>query len=126
MRGDLFVAHVDDLDALVDAAVVDVDDMAAAKRPDHLDAFVLERFGDQMPAGDHGSRRFFFRFGIYWRCHLYLAWFLLKYHLSAANPPFGAHSIERLARSIAVRQVTSMHLIIKISSLSLSPLTLVF
>ncbi len=60
MRGDLFMAHVDDLDAFVDAAVVDVDDMAAAERPDHLDAFVLERLGDQMPAGDHRVRSLLF------------------------------------------------------------------
>ena len=30
VRGDLFVAHVDDADALIDAAVIDVDDVAAA------------------------------------------------------------------------------------------------
>ena len=69
MRSDLFVAHVDDLDALVDAAVVDVDDMAAAKRPDDLDAFVLERLGHQMSAGNNRAGSFFFGFGIYWRCH---------------------------------------------------------
>ena len=60
MGRDLLMAHVDDLDALVDAAVVDVDDMAAAERPDHLDAFVLERLGDQMPAGDHRVRSLLF------------------------------------------------------------------
>ena len=67
VRRDLLMAHVDDLDAFVDAAVVDVDDMAAAKRPDHLDAFVLERLGDQMPAGDHWAGSFFFSFA--GRCH---------------------------------------------------------
>jgi hypothetical protein len=30
VRGDLFVAHVDDADALIDAAIIDVDDVAAA------------------------------------------------------------------------------------------------
>ena len=64
---DLLMAHVDDLDAFVDAAVVDVDDVAAAKRPDHFDAFVLERLGDQMPAGDHWAASFFFSFA--GRCH---------------------------------------------------------
>ena len=53
VRGDLLVAHVDDANALIDAAVVDVDDVAAAKREDRVDAFVLQRLGDQMAAGDH-------------------------------------------------------------------------
>ena len=52
VRGDLLVAHIDDADALVDAAVVDVDDVAAAEREDGIDAFVLERLGDQVAAGD--------------------------------------------------------------------------
>ena len=30
VRGDLFVAHVDDADALIDATIIDVDDVAAA------------------------------------------------------------------------------------------------
>jgi hypothetical protein len=47
------VAHVDDADALVDAAVVDVDDVPAAQREDGVDPFVLQRAGHQVPAGDH-------------------------------------------------------------------------
>ena len=53
VRGDLLVAHVDDADALVDAAVVDVDDVAAAEREDRVDALVLQRLGDQVAARDH-------------------------------------------------------------------------
>ena len=64
VRRDLLMAHVDDFDAFVDAAVVDIDDMTAAERPDHLDAFILERLGDQMPAGDNRTGRFLFRFDI--------------------------------------------------------------
>src|SRR5688500_16133317 len=69
------MAHVDDLDAFIDATVIDIDDMTAAERPDHLDAFVFERLSDKMPAGDDRSGRFLFGFGIYWRCHGYLVWF---------------------------------------------------
>jgi hypothetical protein len=60
VSGHLLVAHINDLDAFVEATVVDVDDMAAAKRPDDFDAFVLERLGDQMAAGDHRADRFAF------------------------------------------------------------------
>ena len=49
---DLFVAHVDDADAFVDAAVVDIDDVAAAQGEDRVDAFALQRLGDQMAARD--------------------------------------------------------------------------
>ena len=56
MRRDLLVAHVDNLDALVQAAVVDVDDMAAAQREDGLDALVLERLGNQVAARNLLSR----------------------------------------------------------------------
>src|SRR3954468_10227875 len=52
MRGDLLVADVDDLDALVDAAVVDVDDVAAAEGVDHVDPLCLQGLGDQVAAGD--------------------------------------------------------------------------
>ena len=50
MGRDLLVAHVDDLDAFVKAAVVDVDDMAAAQGEDGLDALVFERLGNQVAA----------------------------------------------------------------------------
>ena len=55
--GDLLVADVDDLDALVDAAVVDVDDVAAAEGVDHVDALGLQRLGDQVTAGDRFRHR---------------------------------------------------------------------
>ncbi len=50
--GRLLVAHVDDLDALVDAAVVEGHDVAAAEREDTLDAGLLERLGRELPAVD--------------------------------------------------------------------------
>ena len=50
VRRDLLVTHVDDADALVHAAVVDIDDMAAAQREDRVHAFVLERLRHQMAA----------------------------------------------------------------------------
>jgi len=37
----LLVPHVDDLDALIDAAVIDVDDVPAAEREDRIDTLVL-------------------------------------------------------------------------------------
>jgi hypothetical protein len=49
VRGDLLVAYVDDFDALVDATVVDVDDVAAAQGVDDVDALRLEGLGDEMP-----------------------------------------------------------------------------
>ena len=49
---DLLVADVDDLDALVDAAVVDVDDVAAAEGEDRVDALGLQGLRDQVAAGD--------------------------------------------------------------------------
>ncbi len=52
VRGDLLVAYVDDLDALVDAAVVDVDDVAAAQRVDAVDPLGLECLGNEVAAGD--------------------------------------------------------------------------
>ena len=52
VRRRLLVAHVDDADALIEAAVVDVDDMAAAKREDGVHALGLQRLGDEMPARD--------------------------------------------------------------------------
>ena len=48
----LLVADVDDLDALVDAAVVDVDDVAAAEREDRVDPLGLQGLGDQVAARD--------------------------------------------------------------------------
>ena len=55
VRGHLLVPHVDDADAFIDAAVVDVDDVAAAEREDRVDAFVLERLRHQM-AARHDAR----------------------------------------------------------------------
>jgi hypothetical protein len=58
VRGYLLVAYVDHIDALVDATVVDVDDVAAAQREDDLDAFVLQRLRHQVPARDRGLAGF--------------------------------------------------------------------
>ena len=52
MRGDLLVVHVDDADAFVDAAVVDVDDVPATQREDRVDPLVLQGLRDEMSAGD--------------------------------------------------------------------------
>ncbi len=51
MGGGLLMAHVDDADAFVDAAVIDVDDVAAAQGEDGVDTLVLQRLGDQMATG---------------------------------------------------------------------------
>ena len=53
MGGSLFVAHVHDADALVDASVVDIDDVAAAQGEDGVHALVCQGLGDQVPAGNH-------------------------------------------------------------------------
>src|SRR4051812_48803573 len=53
MSGDLLVADVDDLDALVDAAVVDVDDVAATEGVDDVDPLCLQGLGDQVATRDH-------------------------------------------------------------------------
>jgi hypothetical protein len=52
MGGDLLVAHVDDPDPLVEAAVVGVDDVPAAQSPDDVDALGPQRLGDELTAGD--------------------------------------------------------------------------
>jgi hypothetical protein len=51
MRGDLLVAHIDDANTLVDAAVIDIDDVAAAQREDRIDTFILECLRDKVTAG---------------------------------------------------------------------------
>ena len=48
----LLVTDVDDLDAFIGAAVVDVDDMAAAEGEDDVDPLVLEGLGNEVTAGD--------------------------------------------------------------------------
>ena len=63
MRGHLLVADIDDLDALVDATVVDVDDVAAAEREDHIDPLGLQRLGHQVTSGDR------FRCRVRWLGH---------------------------------------------------------
>ena len=50
VRGHLLVAHVDDADAFIEAAVVDVDDVAAAEREDGVHTLVLQRLGDETAA----------------------------------------------------------------------------
>jgi len=54
---DLLVADVVHLDALVHAAVMDVDDVAAAQREDHLYAFGLECLDDEMTSRDSNRPR---------------------------------------------------------------------
>ena len=49
--GDLFMAHVDDADVVVDATVVGVDDVSAAEREDRVHACVREGRSHQVPAG---------------------------------------------------------------------------
>ena len=53
MSSDLLVAHVDNADAFIDAAVIDIDDVAAAKREDGVDTFILQRPRHQMATGHH-------------------------------------------------------------------------
>lgn len=50
--GDLFVPDVDDFYALVDAAVVDVDDVAAAQGVDAVDPLGLQRLCNEMTTGN--------------------------------------------------------------------------
>ncbi len=59
--GGLLVADVDDTDPFVDAAVVNVDDVAATQGEDRVDALGLEGLGDQMAAGYHGAVAAFLR-----------------------------------------------------------------
>jgi hypothetical protein len=53
VRGDLFVANIDDADALIDAAIINIDDVAAAKSEYRVDTLVLQRLRDQMTSRDH-------------------------------------------------------------------------
>src|SRR5882757_1389483 len=53
VRGHLLMPHIDDANTFIDAAVIDIDDVAAAQREDGVDAFVFEGFGDQVAAGYH-------------------------------------------------------------------------
>ena len=48
----LLVADIDDPDALVEAAVIDIDDVAAAQGEDGVDALALEGLGDELSARD--------------------------------------------------------------------------
>src|SRR5581483_6447146 len=52
MAGDLLVPGVDDADAFVEAAVVDVLDVPAAQREDRVDPLALEHPGDEVAAVD--------------------------------------------------------------------------
>ena len=51
----LLVADVDDLDALVDASVIDIDYVAAGNSENVLDPFLLEHLGDDLAGGDFGD-----------------------------------------------------------------------
>jgi hypothetical protein len=46
----LFVSHVDDPDALIKAAIVNIDDVNAGKGENGCDARPLQRLCDQLPA----------------------------------------------------------------------------
>src|SRR5918999_5083946 len=52
VRSNLLVANVDDLDALVDAAVVDVDDVPAAEGEDHVDPLGAKCLGHKVATRD--------------------------------------------------------------------------
>ena len=49
---DLFVPDVDDADALVDAAIVNVDDVAATEREDRIDTLGLEGLSNEAATRD--------------------------------------------------------------------------
>src|SRR5450432_587098 len=53
VRGHLFMANVDDANALIDAAVVDVDDVAAAQGEYRVHTLIFQCLGNQVPAGYH-------------------------------------------------------------------------
>ena len=61
----LLVAHVHHLYALVDAPVVDVDDVATAEREDGVDALVPERLRHEMPAGHYALLPALLRQGVF-------------------------------------------------------------
>src|ERR1700730_14611903 len=46
------MAHVDDTNAFIDAAVIDIDDVPAAECEYRVHPLVLQRLGDQMSAGN--------------------------------------------------------------------------
>jgi hypothetical protein len=48
----LFVAYIDNANTLVEAAVIDVDDVPAAERKDGVDALGFERLGDKVATRD--------------------------------------------------------------------------
>ena len=50
MHGRLFVPHVDDADAFVDAAVVERHDVTARKSKDNLDPGILQCLGRKLSA----------------------------------------------------------------------------
>jgi uncharacterized protein (DUF39 family) len=52
LASSLLVAHVHHADALVEAAVIDVHDVAAAEGEDAVDALLLQGAGDQVSAVD--------------------------------------------------------------------------
>ena len=52
VRRHLLMPHVDDANALVDAAIIDVDDVPAAQGEYRVDSLVLQSLGDQVAAGD--------------------------------------------------------------------------
>ncbi len=59
VRRHLLVAHVDDAYALVEAAVVNVDDVTAAQREHGVDALALESLGHEVSSRDQGAGTIF-------------------------------------------------------------------
>ena len=55
MRRGLFVAHVDDANAFIETAIVNVDDMPATKREYGIHTLSFERLGNQVATGNDGA-----------------------------------------------------------------------
>ena len=49
MGGNLFMAHIDDLNPLVDASVINIHNVPAGNGEDVLDAFLFQHPGDDLP-----------------------------------------------------------------------------
>ncbi len=54
-RRHLLMAHIDDLNTLVDTAVVDIDNVATGNSEDVFNAFLLQHLGDDLAAGNLGN-----------------------------------------------------------------------
>jgi hypothetical protein len=61
MGGSLFVPHVDYLNPLIGASVVDIHDVPAAQRKDRSDPLGFREFCHKLTACDFGHRLILFR-----------------------------------------------------------------